>query len=65
METEWYNRAEAIQQPHHAVARLSLTCAGKLKQAAAIEERMAAADFWTNQEKAREAVGELKSLQGR
>jgi peptide chain release factor 2 len=33
-----------------------------LKQTAAIEQRMAAPDFWQNQERAREAVAELKSL---
>jgi peptide chain release factor 2 len=34
----------------------------KQSQIAAIEDRMAAPDFWSNQEKAREAVGQLKSL---
>jgi len=37
---------------------------GKTKQAAAIEARMAAADFWNNQEKARETVAQLKALRG-
>src|SRR6185369_1086172 len=37
---------------------------GKLKQAAEIENRMAASDFWSNQERAREVVGELKALKG-
>ncbi len=35
---------------------------GKRKQAEAIEEQMAAPDFWNNQEKAREVVAELKGL---
>ncbi|MCI0361318.1 MAG: peptide chain release factor 2 [Planctomycetaceae bacterium] len=61
METDWYNRAEAIQQ-RLTQLRDSLDLAGKLKQTAAIEERMAAADFWNNQEKAREAVAQLKAL---
>jgi peptide chain release factor 2 len=34
----------------------------KLKKVAEIEERMAAADFWNNQEKAREVVGKFKAL---
>lgn len=34
----------------------------KLQQTAAIEERMAAPDFWNNQEKAREVMGQLKAL---
>src|SRR5437868_131406 len=38
--------------------------AGKRKQAVDIENRMSAADFWNNQERARETVGELKSLRG-
>jgi peptide chain release factor 2 len=35
---------------------------GKLAKTKAIEERMGAADFWSNQEKAQEVVGQLKSL---
>jgi peptide chain release factor 2 len=35
---------------------------GKLKQVEAIEQQMAAADFWNNQEKAREIVAALKGL---
>ncbi len=35
---------------------------GKQKQAEAIEQQMAAPQFWNNQEKAREVVGELKGL---
>jgi peptide chain release factor 2 len=38
--------------------------AGKQKQAADIETRMSASDFWNNQERARETVGQLKSLRG-
>lgn len=34
----------------------------KLKKVADIEERMAAPDFWNNQEKAREVMGKLKAL---
>jgi peptide chain release factor 2 len=34
----------------------------KLQQTAAIEQRMAAPDFWANQEKAREVVAELKGV---
>ncbi|HEY2416098.1 MAG TPA: peptide chain release factor 2 [Pirellulaceae bacterium] len=63
METEWYNRAEAIQQ-RITQLRDSLDYAGKLKHAADIENRMAAPDFWSNQERARETVGELKALRG-
>jgi len=36
--------------------------AGKQQQTAAIEARMAAPDFWNNQEKAREVMGQLKAL---
>jgi peptide chain release factor 2 len=35
---------------------------GKLAKTKAIEEQMGAADFWNNQEKAQEVVGQLKSL---
>ena len=34
----------------------------KLAQAGALENKMAEADFWSNQEKAQEVVGQLKSL---
>ena len=34
----------------------------KLKEAAEIEERMGAPDFWNNQEKARDVVAQLKSI---
>ncbi|MFO7907449.1 MAG: peptide chain release factor 2 [Pirellulaceae bacterium] len=37
-------------------------CAGRQKRIAEIEQRMAAQDFWDNQEAAQEVVRELKSL---
>ena len=37
---------------------------GKKTQVVAIEQRMAAADFWNNQERAQETVGQLKALKG-
>ncbi|HEX5103687.1 MAG TPA: peptide chain release factor 2 [Pirellulaceae bacterium] len=61
METDWYNRAEAIQK---RITQLkdSLDYEGKLAHVAEIEDRMGAADFWNNQERAREVVSQLKSL---
>jgi peptide chain release factor 2 len=38
--------------------------AGKQAQARQIEQRMAAPDFWSHQETARETVGQLKALKG-
>ncbi len=38
--------------------------AGKQSQIKEIEQRMAALDFWSNQEAARETVGQLKSVKG-
>ncbi|WP_390845315.1 peptide chain release factor 2 [Anatilimnocola floriformis] len=61
METEWYSRTTALQQ-RVAQLRDSLDYDNKLKKVAEINERMAAPDFWNNQEKAREVMGKFKAL---
>ncbi|MFO0884876.1 MAG: peptide chain release factor 2 [Pirellulales bacterium] len=61
METEWHNRADAI---HTRLTQLrdSLDYDSKLSRIKKIEEEMSAPDFWSNQEKAKEVVGQLKGV---
>ncbi|MCA9142884.1 MAG: peptide chain release factor 2 [Planctomycetales bacterium] len=61
MDSELKDRAETIQE-QIVNLRDSLDYDAKLAQIAAIEAKMGAPGFWDNQEKAQQAVGELKSL---
>ncbi|HEV2969488.1 MAG TPA: peptide chain release factor 2 [Pirellulales bacterium] len=63
MEREFIDRAAAL---HDRILQLrdSLDYATKQSQVAAIEQRMAAADFWNSQERAQATVAELKGLNG-
>ncbi|MGI8981326.1 MAG: peptide chain release factor 2 [Pirellulaceae bacterium] len=61
METDWHNRAESIRQ-RITQLRDSLDYDTKEGRASQIESEMAAPDFWSNQERAQETIGRLKSL---
>ncbi|WP_338000652.1 peptide chain release factor 2 [Bremerella sp. P1] len=61
MEREFYDRAESIRQ-RLLQLKDSLDYAAKQQQLKDIEQRMSAPDFWDNQEKAQETVGQMKSL---
>ncbi|WP_425613810.1 peptide chain release factor 2 [Anatilimnocola sp. NA78] len=61
MESEWYNRVETLQL-RVGQLRDSLDYDNKLRKVAEIEARMSAADFWNNQDKARDTMGQLKAL---
>ncbi|MEM8733055.1 MAG: peptide chain release factor 2 [Planctomycetota bacterium] len=60
-DSELANRAQTIRQ-RLTQLRDSLDFDNKLSQVKAIEEKMAASDFWNNQETAQATVGELKGL---
>ncbi|MCR9295018.1 MAG: peptide chain release factor 2 [bacterium] len=60
-DSELASRAEAIRE-RLTQLRDSLDFSTKLSQVAAIEDQMAAGDFWNNQEKAQATVLELKGL---
>ncbi|MEX2186134.1 MAG: peptide chain release factor 2 [Pirellulales bacterium] len=61
MEREMLDRVEGIQG-RLAQLRDSLDYDRKLSQLTALEGRMAAADFWNNQETAQETLAKMKSL---